>query len=328
MTLEDGVDGLVPLEGVLGRNDVDDAVFAAVKGSVVAASSLDGLGEEVLKILLAGLAFLEAEAVVGVELAAGPVGALMGELERLVAVEVVDDLVIIGCIESLDCLGAVVVVAADEYEGVGSDGADTLDAVVGNAVPGVDVALVGDLIEQLENDVVGVAAVVTGELFPKTDKALLKSFAFEEALLILSEIEGEAGGLVQVENHLQTVGLAPAECAVDESEAFGLVGAVVVFQYIVVNGDTNMVESPRSDFCDVRFGDKAVEAFVAVIALREPAAEVDAFQKAFTSEHSNCPPFFLSDNSDNNVKLQLSCSRQGEYSIPKRKKIRVFKRFL
>ena len=55
--------------------------------------------------------------------------------------------------------------------------------------------------------------------------------------------------------------------------------------HVVVDGDTHVVKALRGDLPEIVLRDKAVQALLAVIALAQPAAQVDASIKSVFFQH-------------------------------------------
>ena len=85
---------------------------------------------------------------------------------------------------------------------------------------------------------------------------------------------------MQVEHGPQAVLFTVFQREVDAREALGLHAAVLVLDHVVVDRQAHVVEAPAGDLREVLLRDEAVEALGAVIALAQPAAEIDPLVKA------------------------------------------------
>ena len=76
-------------------------------------------------------------------------------------------------------------------------------------------------------------------------EALLILLTVEESAFVFSVIvKREACGLVKVKNEIETVCLAGINSNIELSEALLAEGAILVFEYIIVKWDTDMVYAP------------------------------------------------------------------------------------
>ena len=98
--------------------------------------------------------------------------------------------------------GAVVVVAAHQNQGVWGDGPDMADALAGNAVPGVDKALVRHFVQQLEGHMSAVAAETPGQLLPQAKKPLLVIFTVKKPSFLFPGVKGKARCFMQVQHRV------------------------------------------------------------------------------------------------------------------------------
>ena len=132
VALEDRVNIAEPLDGLFGRDDVDHAELAAVELTAFFFCLLDRRGEEILKPIHARAALGVGAAAVPVQ--GIPVGALVREGERLIEMEVVDNLVVVGRVQLWEGARAVPVVAAEQDAGVRCVLADTAMYVSGGVL--------------------------------------------------------------------------------------------------------------------------------------------------------------------------------------------------
>ena len=129
---------------------------------------------------------------------------------------------------------------------------------------------------------VGIVSEALCHLFPQFVEALLIFLAVEEAAFAFSVvIEGEACGLVEIENDVHTILSAELYSVSETGEAAFDPAAVLIFDDIVVEGNANVVCAPFGDNSEVVFSNEVVETVFTVITLREPAAEIDTLVKAF-----------------------------------------------
>ncbi len=91
----------------------------------------------------------------------------MCEFKRIIAVHIVDDILIVRWVESVNSVSRVIVIASDEDQSFRSVLANTFNAGIRDPVPVVDEAFVGDLVEKLKSDVLRISAETFCELFPK-----------------------------------------------------------------------------------------------------------------------------------------------------------------
>ena len=129
----------------------------------------------------------------------------MGEDVGFVTVKVVDDVVVEGVRQILHRRGAVVPVAAYEDLRVGRKDPDAADAFAGDPVPDGAVLSFGDLVQKFEGQHVPVPAEPPGDPLPQGIEPFLVLLAFKEACLLFAGVEGEAGGLVQIQHHIEPV---------------------------------------------------------------------------------------------------------------------------
>ena len=66
---------------------------------------------------------------------------------------------------------------------------------------------------------------------------------------------------------------------VDACKAFLHHAAFRILDDIIVHREADVVKTPGGDHLKVLFGDEAVQALLAVVALGQPAAEIDALIK-------------------------------------------------
>ena len=139
----------------------------------------------------------------------------MCEYERLVAMEGIDYVLIIGHRKILYGFNAVIVIASYHYLHRGRDLSYPLYAFKGYPVPGLTVFLVSDLIQKFKGKPLTYIAVSFCQLLPKFIEALLIFFRLKEAFLALSAVKGKATGLVNIEYHIETILFAPCYSPVD-----------------------------------------------------------------------------------------------------------------
>ena len=275
MLLEYRVYHLEPFQGVLGGDYVDNAVLSAVDLDALLLRLFESGGERLLEVFLGDAALLEAEPLLYVDHMRRPGCSLMGELHRRVAVEIVDHLIVKGLVKILHRIRTVVPVAAHKDNRVGSILPYPADALLYHLVPDGDVALICDLVQQLESGVAVHFSEALRYLLPEPVKPLLQRLALEEAVLVLAVIiEGEAGSLVDIYNGVEPVLLRSHYRLLHQREAALLVTAHVVLEYIVIYRYPHMVKPPGSDSLKVLLLYEAVQSLLAVVALGEPAAEV------------------------------------------------------
>ena len=278
MLLQHGVDGLEPLHRVLGGSHVDHAILAAIQGGVVLFRRRDGISKAILEEGLRGAAVGKGHAGVHVKVL-HPGRTLMGEGHGIVAMEVVQHLLVRGGGQILHRGGSIVPVAAHQNDHLRRNGADAAHRLLPHPVPHVDEALLGDLVQQLEHDQVGHAAIAAGNILPQGVEALLIGFVVEEAGLGLALVKGEARRFVQIQHHLQAILAAHLRRPVQLSIA------AAVVQHIVVHGDAHVIQLPAGDLRKVLFLDELVEPRVAVVALAQPAAQVHTAVDAHFLQH-------------------------------------------
>lgn len=312
--LEHGMDVVEPANRVRKGRLVDHAILAAVERDIHLVSVLDRDREHLLENDRAGILRIDKISgdrvyaslldpvpddaefgsrlrVTGVEILRhilDPVGILMREHKRRVAVEVVDDLVVIGRVEIWYVCDAVVANAADQDVGIRRDAADCLDRAACDLVPDVAHSRVDNFIEQLERGDIRVLAVAARELLPQMDEAVLQLAAEEEGVRIRHGllVEHVALRLMYVENDVQTALPTPGDAVVDERETVFNKRVVLVHDDVVVDRQANMVEPPARDLFNILFRDECVKMlFAAVDALGDPSAQIDAPLKSFESSH-------------------------------------------
>ena len=215
----------------------------------------------------------------------------MREGQRVIAVEVVNHPAVQRCGQVLHRVRTVVPVAADQDQRVRRDGADAADTGLGNAVPRVDEARIGHLVEQLKGNILRVTEPA-GHFFPEGIEAVLQFFVCKETAFRFPDIKGKTGGFMQVQHDLQAAGFAPADGTANPHEALFTPAAVLVFQYVVIHRDPDMVQTPGSDCVEVFFGNEMLQPVLGIVTLREPAPQVDTAAETEIAElHADHPPW-------------------------------------
>ena len=89
----------------------------------------------------------------------------------------------------------------------------------------------------------------------------------EESGFLLALVERKTHSLVQVEDYIQSVRPAPVCAALQQFQSAIQDVAVFIKDYVVVERQAHMVAAPRSYFCNIRFGNKALDMLLFVAAL-------------------------------------------------------------
>ena len=95
---------------------------------------------------------------------------------------------------------------------------------------------------------------------------------------------------MKVNEHVQTVLLAPGSAILQITEtAFDFI-ALFIFQDIVVHGNPDMVEAQTGYIGDVLFRDECIEMLNVIFCeLRDPTAQVDPLLESFETLHFYTP---------------------------------------
>ena len=84
---------------------------------------------------------------------------------------------------------------------------------------------------------------------------------------------------MQIKHCFKTVFVAERQRRVDAPQTVRTHRAVRVLDDVIVDGDADMVKAQGGDLLKICLGDEIVQAFLRVIALGKPAAEVHALPK-------------------------------------------------
>ena len=280
MPFEHRVQVAEPFDGLGGRHDVDHAVFAAVERRALLLRLFQRRREEILEIRLGRAALGIGTARTDVAVRRLPVGALVGEVVRLIEMEVIDDVIVIRRVELRQRFRAVPAIAAQKHITLRRKGADAPDRLARDALPRREINLLRHLVEQLKHHALVPCAVARGKALPDRIELFLIRRALKKARLVLAGVKGEALGLVKIEHDMQSILFGQRQRTVDACKAVLLHRAVLALDHIIIDRDAHMVEAPAADLGKIVFGNKAVEPLVAVIALAHPAAEIDAAVKS------------------------------------------------
>ena len=197
----------------------------------------------------------------------------MGEVQRIVAVEVVNHPVICRQIQVLHRVRAVVPVAAHQDQAVRRNRPDPADAFCRDPVPLIDHGSVRHLVQQLKGDILRIIEAGC-QAFPQPVEPFLVFRASEKAAFFVADIEGV------VQHHLQAALQAPFHRPGDSAEAFLAQLALRRFQHIIVHGKPHMIQSPAGNHIYILFLNKVIQPFFGIITLGEPSAQVHASVKS------------------------------------------------
>ena len=95
---------------------------------------------------------------------------------------------------------------------------------------------------------------------------------------------------MQVKYHIDTVISAPIDTLLNIVEA-ALYKAVFVLKDIIIHRHSNVVAAPALYTLDVLFRDKIIKMLLAVIALRQPASDINAVHITIKFSHIFYRPF-------------------------------------
>ena len=213
----------------------------------------------------------------------------MGEDHGLIAVEIVDDPIVIGLFQQRYAHHAVVANAAHHDPGFGGDGADGLDVFAHQGIPGIADLPEHHLVQRLKGHLVGVVLEFCGDALPQLQKPFLQRLVIEEPApvhVLFQRVEGVAVAFVQVDEHVQLVGLAPAEAVSQIVEAGFQCVARFILQHVVVHRHPDVVKAQACDVGNVLFCDKRAEVIMVILGkLGNPAAQIDALLESCKASH-------------------------------------------
>ncbi len=168
----------------------------------------------------------------------------MCKYKGLIAVEIVNNVLIIRCAQVLQRHNTVVIISAKKNPDSRCINPDSLDALCRDTVPSITVFLLCYLVKDFEGKHVFILTKALGEFLPKLIEAFLVFFIFEKSCFLLSTVEAVSIGLMKVENHVQVILFSPDNSLLDICKAVLLIGSVLLLNKIIINGNSDVVKSP------------------------------------------------------------------------------------
>ena len=222
----------------------------------------------------------------------------MGEDHGLVAVEIIDDPVIIGRFQQLHAHHTVVAHTADHQPVSGGNGTHRFDVPADQCIPCVRHLPQHHLVQRFKGNAVGFLLEFFRNPLPESEKTVLQCIVIEESApihILLQRVEGIAVALMQINQHIQIVFPAPCQTIAQiVKSAFQRVPRLIL-QNIVIHRHTDMVKAKAGNVRNIRLCDKRPEMRRIIHGeLGNPAAQIDTLLESFKASHRriNLPYYF------------------------------------
>ena len=214
----------------------------------------------------------------------------------LVAVEVVNNVFIVWLVEVFYRCKRVVPVAANKNLCGWCNLTNAFNTSACNCIPFFAVRLVGNFVQKFKADfavltitiisIIKSCCKMARKIFPEFIKTFLKFCAVKKSNFLFTSVKRKSCSLMKIKNHVQFIIFTPADCLRNSFVALFNWSSISSFNKVVINWQTNMIESPFFYCFEIFLFNKIVITFFGMIALRKPSSQIHTMHETVKSLHN------------------------------------------